>query len=86
MDGNCILIPPPCANIIKGDFRSNYTQGASIEKYELSDIEKENCIRAAKIVGGSWVGVDFIPAKDNEKDQPFILEVNCTRQYTMFHF
>jgi len=64
-------------NIIKGDFRSNYTQGASIEKYELSDIEKENCIRAAKIVGGSWVGVDFIPSK-NKEGQPFILEVNSS--------
>ena len=65
-------------NVVEGDFRSNYSQGATIEEYELSDIEKENCIRAAKIVGGSWVGVDFIPAKDNEKDQPFILEVNSS--------
>ena len=64
-------------NVVEGDFRSNYSQGATIEKYELSDIERENCIRAAKIVGGSWVGVDFIPAKD-EEDQPFILEVNSS--------
>ena len=64
-------------NVVEGDFRSNYSQGATIEEYELSDIEKENCIRAAKIVGGSWVGVDFIPAKD-EEEQPFILEVNSS--------
>tara|TARA_R110002050_G_scaffold220465_1_gene356289 strand:+ start:105 stop:1502 length:1398 start_codon:yes stop_codon:yes gene_type:complete len=64
-------------NVVEGDFRSNYSQGATIEEYELSDIERENCIRAAKIVGGSWVGVDFIPAKD-EEDQPFILEVNSS--------
>ena len=65
-------------NVVEGDFRSNYSQGATIEEYELSDIERENCIRAAKIVGGSWVGVDFIPAEDNEKDQPYILEVNSS--------
>jgi len=65
-------------NVVEGDFRSNYSQGATIEEYELSDIERENCIRASKVVSGSWVGVDFIPAKDNEKDQPFILEVNSS--------
>ena len=58
-------------NVVEGDFRSNYSQGATIEEYKLSDVERENCIRAAKIVGGSWVGVDFIPAEDNEKDQPY---------------
>ena len=30
----------------------------------------------AKAVNGQWVGVDFIPAEDREKDTPFILEVN----------
>jgi len=40
-------------------------------------VERENCIRAAKIVGGSWVGVDFIPSKDKD-EQPFILEVNSS--------
>jgi len=65
-------------NVVEGDFRSNYSQGATIEEYKLSDVERENCIRAAKIVGGSWVGVDFIPAEDNEKDQPYILEVNSS--------
>ena len=64
-------------NVVKGDFRSNYSQGATIEEYELSDVERENCIRAAKIVGGSWVGVDFIPSKDKD-EQPFILEVNSS--------
>ena len=32
---------------------------------------------AAKLVGGSWVGVDFIPGKTN-KDLPYILEVNSS--------
>ena len=64
-------------DIIKGDFRSNYSQGAKIGEYKLNDVERDSCIRAAKLVNGSWVGVDFIPAKD-KKDLPYILEINSS--------
>jgi hypothetical protein len=63
--------------IVKNDFRSNYSQGAEIMEYKLSETEHNACIRAAKLVGGSWVGVDFIPGKTN-KDLPYILEVNSS--------
>ena len=33
-------------------------------------------MKAAEIVDGILVGVDFIPAKNREKEQPYILEVN----------
>ena len=75
---NNIIIGAMKRNIVKGDFRSNVHLGATVEKYELSDKEKEDCIRAAKAVNGTWVGVDFIPTKDREKDGPFILEVNSS--------
>lgn len=58
------------------DFRSNISQGAEAEEIELTDLEKETCLIAAKAVNGQWVGVDFIPAENREKDAPFILEVN----------
>ena len=58
------------------DFRSNISQGAEAEEIELTELEKETCLIAAKAVNGQWVGVDFIPAEDREKDTPFILEVN----------
>lgn len=58
------------------DFRSNISQGAEAEEIELTDLEKETCLIAAKAVNGQWVGVDFIPAENREKDQPYILEVN----------
>ena len=45
------------------------------EEIELTELEKETC-RSCKKVNGQWVGVDFIPAEDREKDTPFILEVN----------
>ena len=63
-------------NKIIDDFRSNISQGAKAEEIELTDIEQEACLRAAKAVGGQWVGVDFIPAENREKDEPFMLEVN----------
>lgn len=63
--------------IVKNDFRSNYSQGAEIMEYKLSEVEHNACIRAAKLVGGSWVGVDFIPGK-TKKDLPYILEVNSS--------
>ena len=63
---------------VKGDFRSNVHLGAKVKKYNLTDKEKEDCIRAAKAVSGVWVGVDFIPAKDRNKDGPIILEINSS--------
>ena len=65
-------------DIVKGDFRSNVHLGAKVKKYNLTDKEKEDCIRAAKAVSGVWVGVDFIPAKDRNKDGPIILEINSS--------
>ena len=35
-------------------------------------------IKAAKIVKGQLIGVDFLPAKDREKEHPYILEVNAS--------
>ena len=63
-------------NKITGDFRSNMSQGAEAEQVELTEMEKDQCLQAAKAVNGQWVGVDFIPSKNREKDAPFILEVN----------
>ena len=63
-------------NKIIDDFRSNISQGADAEEIKLTDNEKEACLRAAKAVGGQWVGVDFIPAGNREKEEPFMLEVN----------
>jgi hypothetical protein len=63
---------------VKGDFRSNVHLGAKVEKYELTDKEKIDCIRAAMAVNGTWVGVDFIPAENRDDDGPYILEVNSS--------
>ena len=62
--------------VIEGDFRSNVAQGSKPKTIKLTETEISDCIKAAETVDGLWVGVDFIPAKDRNKEQPFMIEVN----------
>jgi ribosomal protein S6--L-glutamate ligase len=64
--------------IIDGDFRSNVSQGSEPEVHEITEMEAKESLRAAKSVDGDIVGVDFIPAKNREKDSPLFIEVNST--------
>jgi len=64
--------------IVDEDFRSNVSQGSDPVPHELTALEKEESIAAAKAVGGIVVGVDFVPAKNREKDRPYFIEVNST--------
>ena len=63
-------------DVVEGDFRSNVSQGANVKEYELTDLELEQCLLAAKAIDGSWVAVDFIPSKNPKTEPPYILEVN----------
>ena len=65
-------------NIMDGDIRSNASLGATTESMELTDMEIETSIKASNLVKGDVVGVDLLPAKDREKEQPYVLEVNAT--------
>ena len=62
--------------VIKGDFRSNVSQGAKAEEYSLTELEIEQSLLAAKAIDGSWTAVDFIPSKKPKIIPPYILEVN----------
>ena len=64
--------------IVKKDFRSNVSLGSVPVSHTLTKLEEEQCIQAAKAVDGLWVGVDFIPAKDRNKDLPYFIEINST--------
>ena len=64
--------------VIEGDFRSNVSQGSEPEKIQLTELESEECLRAAKAVNCLWSAVDFIPSKNREKEPPFFLEVNSS--------
>lgn len=63
-------------NKITNDFRSNASQGASVEPIVLTELEQQECLKAAKGVNGQWVGVDFIPSNNRKTKPPSILEVN----------
>ena len=65
-------------DVLEGDFRSNYSQGAKVKTYELSDLEIEQCLLAAKAIGGLFTAVDFIPSENTKKDPPYILEINSS--------
>ena len=64
--------------IPSGDFRSNVSLGSEPVPHKLTELEKSESLRAAKAVDGIMVGVDFIPAKNREKDKPYFIEVNST--------
>jgi ribosomal protein S6--L-glutamate ligase len=65
-------------DVLEGDFRSNYSQGAKVKTYNLSELEIEQCLLAAKAIGGLFTAVDFIPSENTKKDPPYILEVNSS--------
>ena len=64
--------------VIEGDFRSNVSQGSKPENIQLTELEIEETLKAAKAVGGYWTAVDFIPSKNREKEPPYFLEVNSS--------
>jgi ribosomal protein S6--L-glutamate ligase len=64
--------------VVKGDFRSNYSQGSNVKPYKLSELEIEQVLLAAKSLGGILTAVDFIPSKNTKKFPPYILEVNSS--------
>lgn len=63
-----------CAKRIKGgkDFRTNIALGNKGGPHELSDVEKEVVLKAAKISGGFYVAVDHII----HEGKPYVLELN----------
>ena len=63
-------------DVVEGDFRSNYSQGAKVKSYKLSELETEQCLLAAKALDGILTAVDFIPSSKPKTKPPFILEVN----------
>ena len=64
--------------VVGDDFRSNVSQGSEPEAHELTEMEAEQSLRAAESVKGRVVGVDFIPAKNRDKESPYFIEVNST--------
>lgn len=57
------------------DFRSNITIGASIEKYELNNLQRDHVLALQKAITSDYIGVDFLLLEDgtwllNEIEDP----------------
>jgi ribosomal protein S6--L-glutamate ligase len=63
------------------EFRSNFSLGGDVEKWELSDDERNLAEKVAKVCGLDYGGVDIM--KD-EKGNNYILEVNRQCQFQGF--
>jgi len=60
------------------DFRANVTNGASMKAYEPSQEQKELAIKAAKLIGLDFCGVDILFGKN---DKPIMCEVNSNAHF-----
>jgi ribosomal protein S6--L-glutamate ligase len=55
------------------DFRANLSQGGSGRKVELTDIQKDLCVRASQALGLNFSGVDLMIDEDKKA---YVIEVN----------
>lgn len=63
-------------NKIKGDFRTNFSLGGSIDKFTLTEEQKKLAIDTACAVKCKWCGVDMITDKNTGEN--YIIEVNAS--------
>ena len=63
------------------EFRSNFSLGGAVEKWDLSEADKLLAEKVAKVCGLDYCGVDIM--KD-ENDKSYILEVNRQCQFQGF--
>ena len=63
---------------MSGDFRSNVVTGSVPKKMELTELEKSECIKAAKSVKVYGLLLILYQAKNREKEPPFVIEGNSS--------
>ena len=73
---NCIILGSMKREAVDKDFRTNYSLGGSVSKYEIPEDLVDIACKAANTVGCHWCGVDIMIDKKTKK--PYILEVNSS--------
>ena len=73
---NCVILGSMKRQAVKKDFRTNYSLGGSVSKYNISKEIEEIACKAANAVGCHWCGVDIMI--DSKTKKPYILEVNSS--------
>lgn len=59
---------------MEGEFRSNLHRGGQARKIKITDEEKKTAIKAAKVMGLNFAGVDLLRSKRG----PLVMEVNSS--------
>jgi len=62
----------------KGDFRANLTNGAKMKSYIPTDRQCELALKACKLIGLDFAGVDIL---FGENDEPLVCEVNSNAHF-----
>jgi RimK family alpha-L-glutamate ligase len=73
---NCIILGSMKRSAVKKDFRTNYSLGGQVTKFEIDDKIRDIACRASNAVGCHWCGVDIMI--DKKTKEPYILEVNSS--------
>ena len=79
MDIRCLVVGDKVVAAMKrqgapGEFRSNLHRGGSAEKVKLTPEERSTAVRAAKIMGLRFAGVDILRSNHG----PVVMEVNSS--------
>lgn len=63
-------------NASGGDFRTNYSLGGTVQKFNLTKEVEQIAFKAASVTGCNWSGVDIM--FDRKTNKPYVLEVNSS--------
>jgi len=66
------------------EFRSNFSLGGAVEKWELSESDRELAEKVAKVCGLDYCGVDIMKDSAKQNNKSYILEVNRQCQFQGF--
>ena len=74
----------------RDEFRSNYSLGGKVERWELDNTERNLAERVARVCGLDYCGIDMMyrskskDQKSKRKGNPYVLEVNRQCQFQGF--
>jgi ribosomal protein S6--L-glutamate ligase len=73
---NCIILGSMKREAVEKDFRTNYSLGGKVSKFDIPEELVDIACKAANAVGCHWCGVDIMI--DEKTQKPYILEVNSS--------
>ena len=75
-DDDSVILGVMRRNKVDKDFRTNYSLGGTVEKFDITPEQEKIAKESAKAIGCSWCGVDIIVDEKTKKN--YVLEVNSS--------